>query len=74
MHYFRLSGLVDLRMYENILEYYSNPENNASSDISGKNYFQLTQSRSLVNAVNAFLCGRRNFILVVVDCIGVIST
>ena len=45
-HYFRLTGLVDLRLYENVLEYYSNHADDYSSDTSGKSSFHLTQDDS----------------------------
>ena len=38
---FRLSGLVDLRMYDDIVEYYTNPPNTDGSDGSGEIFLQL---------------------------------
>ena len=43
MQYLRLSGLVGLRLYDNVVEYYSERVDTDGSDTSGKNSCQLTQ-------------------------------
>ena len=53
MWHLRLSGLVDLRLYDNVVEYYSERVDTDGSDTSGENAFQLTQFNHQVTIMSA---------------------